>query len=281
MCLPGTVEHVKQRIDEEGLPRIGRRAAIKGGVAAAVASTVVGSTRALAAGDDHHGRRLRDLTHVLNAGFPVYAFDAPKRETVVTVEDDGFYIQKWTLGEHSGTHMDCPGHFVVDGRLAPEIKPEELLVPIVVVDISKRAGDDPDAAVRVRDLERFERRHGRISRGAVVAMYSGWESRVGDPAAYKNVGADGHYHFPGFSIEAAEWLLERRRISAIGVDTLSLDPGESTTFDVHLAVLGADRYGLENLANLKTIPARGAHAYVGLIPWEQGSGGPCRVIATW
>jgi kynurenine formamidase len=280
MCLPGTVEVVKQRIAEEGLSRISRRAVLKGGVAAAAATTLTGAARALAS-EGSHEHRLADLTHVLRAGFPVYAFDPPKRETVVTVEDDGFYIQKWTLGEHSGTHMDCPGHFVVDGRLAPEIEAEELLVPIVVVDISKRAADDSDAAVSVRDLERFERRHGRIPRGAAVAMYSGWERRVGDPAAYKNLGADGHYHFPGFSIEAAEWLLERRRISAIGVDTLSLDPGASTTFDVHLAILGADKYGLENLAHLKSIPPRGAQAYVGLIPWEQGSGGPCRVIATW
>lgn len=199
----------------------------------------------------------------------------------MTVENDGFYIQKWTLGEHSGTHMDCPGHFVTDGRRAPEMKLEELLVPIVVVDISRRAAEDPDAAVAVRDLERFERRHGRIPKGAVVAMYLGWESRVGDPAAYKNVGADGKYHFPGFGIDALEWLLDRRHISAIGVDTLSLDVGESTTFEVHLTVLGADKYGLENLAHLKSIPARGAHAYVGLIPWEEGSGGPCRVIASW
>jgi kynurenine formamidase len=280
MCLPGTVELVKHRIEEEGLPRISRRAAIKGGVATAAAATLTGGARALA-DDDHHGRRLSDLTHVLSAGFPVYAFDAPKRETVVTVENDGFYIQKWTLGEHSGTHMDCPGHFVTGGRRAPEMKLEELLVPIVVVDISRRAADNPDAAVGVRDLVRFERRHGAIPRGAVVAMYSGWETRVSDPEAFKNAGSDGKYHFPGFGIDALEWLLHRRQISALGVDTLSLDVGRSETFDVHVTLLGADKYGLENLAHLKSIPARGARVYVGLIPWEEGSGGPCRVIATW
>ncbi len=280
MCLPGTAELVKQRIDEEGLPRVSRRAAIKGGVAAAAAATLTGGARALA-DDGHHGRRLSDLTHVLNEGFPVYTFDPPKRVTVVTVENDGFYIQKWTLGEHSGTHMDCPGHFVTDGRRAPEMKLEELLAPIVVIDISRRAAKNPDAAVEVRDLVRFERRHGRIPKGAVVAMFSGWETRVDDPAAYKNVGADGKYHFPGFGIDALEWLLDRRHIGAIGVDTLSLDVGESTTFEVHLTLLGADKYGLENLSHLESIPPHGAHAYVGLIPWEEGSGGPCRVIATW
>ncbi|MDQ3662901.1 MAG: cyclase family protein [Actinomycetota bacterium] len=280
MCLPGTVEMVKHRIDKEGLPRVSRRAAIKGGVAAVAGAAVTGGARALA-DDGHHGRRLSDLTHVLTEGFPVYTFDAPTRETVVTVENDGFYIQKWTLGEHSGTHMDCPGHFVSDGRRAPEMRLEELLVPIVVIDISRRAAEDPDAFVTVRDLMRVESRHGRIPRKALVAMYSGWESRVDDPAAYKNAGTDGNFHFPGFGIDALEWLLERRHISAVGVDTLSLDVGESTSFDVHLALLGADRYGLENLAHLKSIPARGARAYVGLIPLEEGSGGPCRIIATW
>ncbi|MGI8519062.1 MAG: cyclase family protein, partial [Actinomycetota bacterium] len=252
----------------------------EGEVGGPVPPPLPGCPRALA-DDGHHRRRLSDLTHVLSAGFPVYTFDPPTRETLVTVENDGFYVQKWTLGEHSGTHMDCPGHFVRDGRRAPEMTLKELLVPIVVVDLSQRAAGDPDAAVSVRDLVRFERRHGRIPKGAVVAMFSGWETRVGDPAAYKNVGADGKYHFPGFGIDALEWLLDRRHISAIGVDTLSLDVGESTTFEVHLTLLGADKYGLENLAHLESIPPHGAHAYVGLIPWQEGSGGPCRVIATW
>ncbi len=110
-------------------------------------------------------------------------------------------------------------------------------------------------------------------------MYSGWESRIDDPAAFKNADASGTFHFPGFGIEAAEWLLSHRQIAGIGVDTLSLDHGPSQTFDVHLAILGADRYGVENLANLGRIRPRGATAMVGLIPWQEGSGGPARVLA--
>jgi kynurenine formamidase len=193
----------------------------------------------------------------------------------------GFYSQEWTFGEHSGTHMDAPGHFVAGARLAPEITPAELFVPVVVVDISARAARNHDAVVQVRDLERYERRHGRIPRHAAVWMYSGWERRVGDPDRFKNTGPDGRYHFPGFGIAATRWLLEHRDITCIGVDTLSLDHGASTTFDVHLTLLGADKYGLEGLANLKRIPPAGSHAYVGLIPFEEGSGGPCRVIARY
>lgn len=277
MCVPGTVQRVRERVENEGLPIISRRAVLGGGAAAVAAAAVLPLP---AVGAPRRTRR-RDLTHVFRAGFPVYAFDPPARRTLVTVENDGFYSQEWTFGEHSGTHMDAPGHFIGDGRRTPEIRLRELVVPIVVIDISERAQGNPDAHVRIADLRAFERRHGRIPDGALVAMYSGWETRVDDPAAYRNADAEGIFHFPGFGIAAAEWLLERRAIAGVGVDTLSLDVGRSQTFDVHLAVLGADRYGLENLANLSRIPPRGATAFVGVVPWEEGSGGPARVAAFW
>ena len=158
---------------------------------------------------------------------------------------------------------------------------DELIRPLVVIDISDRAAADPDTEVTRDDLRTFERRRGRIRRGAVVAMNSGWAARSTSVAAYRNVGADGLQHFPGFSKAAVEWLLEERDIAGIGVDTLSLDPGRSQTFDAHVTLLGADRYGIENLANLDRVPERGATLTVGLIPWEQGSGGPARVFASW
>jgi kynurenine formamidase len=207
--------------------------------------------------------------------------DPPRREPLFNIQDHGFYSQKWTFGEHSGTHMDAPGHFFDEGRRSPEITPQELIVPVVVVDISERAAQDPDTTLTVDDLRRFERRHGRIPEGALVCMNSGWAAKFGDPLAYKGGDSYPGYHFPGFSVDAATWLAERRDVTGIGVDTISLDPGDSTTFPVHVRLLGSDRYGLENLNNLDRIPPRGAVAYVGLIPWEEGSGGPCRVIASW
>jgi kynurenine formamidase len=277
MCLPGTVEAVREQVEADEGRRLDRRTALAGGLAAAAALGF--PTRALA-----HGRskkRLQDLTHVFTEGFPVFTFDTPTREDLVTIPTGGFYSQEWTFGEHSGTHMDAPGHFVTGGRLSPDITPQELIVPIVVIDISRRAEDDPDAMVTVDDLRRFERRHGRIPEGAVVAMDSGWARKIDDPLEFKGGAAFPNYHFPGFGLEAAMWLAERRDVTGIGVDTLSLDPGNSSTFPVHVNFLATDRYGLENLANLDKIPPRGAVAYVGLIPWEEGSGGPCRVIANW
>ena len=167
------------------------------------------------------------------------------------------------------------------GRLSPEITLDELFVPAVVVDISDKVRRDHDAEVTVDDLIRFERRHGRIPRRSAVLMYSGWETMAGSTDLYRGTDASGGYHFPGFDVEAVDWLIERRNITAIGVDTMSLDHGPSATFDVHVNLLGADRWGLENLRNTGNIPPVGTELFVGLIPWEEGSGGPCRVIARW
>jgi kynurenine formamidase len=283
MCLPGTVEIVREQVEQqEGPRRLDRRTAVLTGAAAAVAAAFPGlASGGRPAGHRHGNKRLQDLTHVFRAGFPVFTFDPPARETLITIPSGGFYAQKWTFGEHSGTHMDAPGHFVPGGRLSPEITLEELIAPIAVVDISRRAESDPDATVTVDDLRRYERRHGRIPKGALVCMDSGWARKADDPLAFKGGAAFPNYHFPGFGVEAAMWLAERRDVTGIGVDTISLDPGDSTTFPVHVNFLATDRYGLEGLNNLDEIPARGAVAYVGLIPWEEGSGGPCRVIAGW
>jgi kynurenine formamidase len=280
MCLPGTVESVRDASERGEVPRVSRRAALAGGGAAALAALLPAEAAA------HKGRRRRrrgkvaDLTHVFRAGFPVYVGDAPRRRTLKRFNPDGFYSQEWTFGEHSGTHMDAPGHFVEGLRLVPDLTPRELFAPIAVIDISDRAADDPDAAVGEADIRAYERRHGKIPRGTAVLMNSGWSDNAADEVAAKNVGADGKYHFPGFGGDAVE-LLIKRKAGAIGVDTMSLDPGNSTTFEAHLKWLGTDRYGLENVANLHTIPAHGATLIVGVVPWEEGSGGPCRLLARY
>jgi kynurenine formamidase len=147
------------------------------------------------------------------------------------------------------------------------------------VDIARRASTDPDTVVTVADLRAYERRHGRIDDGAAVLMYSGWGAKVADADAYRGTDTNGVLHFPGFGADACEWLIRRRRIRALGVDTLSIDPGNSVTFDTHKVLNGAERYGVENLANLARLPARGARITVGVIPFRQGSGGPAKVLA--
>ncbi len=290
MCLPGTIETVRAEADELGIvaadhdheeeeapSRLDRRTVLLGGAGAALAA-LLPTTASAAAAEAQHA----DLTHVFREGFPVFGFEPPARRTLVTIRTGGFYSQEWTLQEHAGTHMDAPGHFVPGGRLSPQITLRELVgIPLVIVDISARAARNPDATVTSRDLTRFESRHGRIPNGALVAMNSGWWRKANNPRAFKGGEAFPNYHFPGWRIDAAEWLLEKRNVTAIGVDTISLDPGNSRKFPVHLRWLRANKYGLEGLTNLNRVPPKGARVYVGLIPWERGSGGPSRVIASW
>jgi kynurenine formamidase len=262
-----------------------RRAALVGGAAAAVTAALAGTARA----EDRTprvpirgGRGLCDLTHPLTTGLPMFdPSEAPTRSTAATIEEDGYYLQEWRLFEHTGTHVDAPGHFTAGGRLAPELRIEELVTPAVVIDISSRAADEPDTVVTIDDVRAHERRHGRIPDDAAVLMNSGWGTRFDDPQAYRGADPAGTLHFPGFGADTCQWLLEHRRIRSLGVDTLSIDPGVSTTFDTHLLLTGADRYGLENLASLDGVPPTGATIVVGLIPFEEGSGGPARVLASW
>ena len=286
MCLPGTAEAVRARDEQDAGPRVDRRTVLTGAATAAVAAAFPGAAFAGRRPRGHgRGRRIQDLTHTFRAEFPIYGnpplFDPPSKRVVVNVVPNGFYGQEWRFWEHSGTHMDAPGHFVVNGRFTPEITPQELVLPLFVVDISRKAAANPDAEVTVDDLRRAERGQGRIHRGSLVAMNSGWDVRAGSAQSFRNPDASGVYHFPGFSGKAVEWLIERRDIAAIGVDTLSLDPGNATEFDAHLTLLRADRYGLEGLANLGNVKPNGAMVTVGVVPWQDGSGGPARVLASW
>jgi kynurenine formamidase len=283
MCVPGTIEAVRSHVDEvkedAKAPRLDRRAALLLGAGTALAAAMPGGVRAAG---PRGGKKAQDLTHLFRVGIPMFpGVPRPSRQTHVTVPVNGFYGQIWNFWEHTGTHLDVPAHFIVGGRTSPQLTLDELMARIAVVDISERAARNPDTVVTTDDLRRYERRHGRIKRGSLVAMNSGWDARASSEAAYRNTDSAGTMHFPGWSDDAIEWLIDERGIAAIGVDTLSLDPGNATAFVAHVALLSADRFGIENLANLAEIPPRGATAFVGVIPWEEGSGGPARVVATW
>ena len=171
MCLPGTAEAVRERIEEEGAPTVTRGTLLAGGAAAAAAmfpGAALGGGRG-SGGPSRRFKRMQDLTHLFRAGFPVFGGPEPTRETFFNFPTDGFYSQRWTFTEHSGTHMDAPGHFVPGGRLTPAIEADELMRPLVVVDIRRKAASDPNAMVTVDDLRRFERGSGRIPRGAIRA----------------------------------------------------------------------------------------------------------------
>jgi kynurenine formamidase len=132
----------------------------------------------------------------------------------------------------------------------------------------------------VDDLERWERRHGPIPKGAIVLLQTGWGRHVDNVDRYQNRDATGKLHFPGYSAEAAEWLVRERDVRGIGIDTMSVDRGLSSKFEVHHVVLKAGRYALENVTNVEDLPATGFGVIVAPIKIENGSGGPTRIWAT-
>jgi kynurenine formamidase len=223
-----------------------------------------------------------DLTYTATPDFPLFPGTPPFTiETFATVANDAYYSNNLSHNEHTATHMDAPAHFIADGWTADLIPVQQLIAPLVVIDISERAASDPDAAVTVDDITAWEAANGPLPEGAFVAMYSGWAVHLGDPAAYINLDADGVQHYPGFSDEASAYLVSERTISGAGVDTLSLDPGFSAGFESHINFLGASKYGIENLANLEQVPTTGAYIFVGGPKTLGASGGWVRAIAVW
>jgi kynurenine formamidase len=175
--------------------------------------------------------------------------------------------------------MDAPAHFIADGMTADVLPISRFVCPLVVIDISARAARDHDATVNVADIAAWEKAHGRIPAQACVVMRSGWERRLRKPSGFLNQDDNAVMHTPGFSEEAAAFLVSERSIAGVGVDTLSLDVGASTTFKAHQAVLGAGRWGIECLANLGQVPEVGATVFIAPTKVQHSSGGPVRVYA--
>jgi kynurenine formamidase len=223
-----------------------------------------------------------NLSHANSPATPLWpGSPAFAMETVVTIENDGFYGNVLTFHEHTGTHMDTPGHFFTDGATADRIDPSRLVAPLVVIDITAQAEADVDYGLTVDDIMTWEAEYGPIPAGALVTFTSGWDARIDDAEAFVNVDADGVMHFPGFSPTAAEFLVAERNIVGIGSDTLSQDPGNSTDFGTHVAILGAGKYGIEGVASLGSVPASGATVVVGAANHVNGSGGPARLLALY
>ena len=152
---------------------------------------------------------------------------------------------------------------------------EQLICPLCVIDIAAKAAEDANATVDPEDIEAWISANGAIPAGALVAMQSGWAAKLGDPSFR---GTGDALAFPGFSKAATDMLMEAGA-GAIGVDTLSLDPGNSPDFAVHYSWLPTGRYGIECLAGLDRVPATGATAIVGAPTHKRGTGGPARVFA--
>ena len=224
-----------------------------------------------------------------------YAFS---EETIHWPTEDGFRLEELAYGEteagyfyssykistaeHGGTHLDAPFHFFRGGMSTAQIPLDRLIAPAVVVDVSARA--TPDYRIDVADLEAWEGAHGRIPDGAILLLRTGWGERWPNRLSYLGTERTGpeavaELHFPGIHPDAARWIIDQRNVAAVGIDTPSIDYGQSSGFEAHVIIYGANIPGLENVANLHELPEEGAFVVALPMKVAGGSGGPLRIVA--
>jgi len=198
--------------------------------------------------------------------------------------DLGYFYSAYNVStaEHGGTHLDAPVHFFRGGMAADEIPLDRLIAPAVVVDVSTRAS--PDYLISTGDLEAWENEHGRIPDGSILLLRTGWGDRWPDRLSYLGTGRTGpdavpELHFPGIHPDAARWITEQRNIAAVGIDTPSIDYGQSTGFETHVILYSSNTPGFENVANLGAVPESGAFVVALPMKIAGGSGGPLRIVA--
>jgi kynurenine formamidase len=234
-----------------------------------------------------------DLTQPLSENTPVLILPEPFANTPplsrrrLSRYDDAGPAWAWDvleIGEHTGTHFDAPIHWISgkDGKDVASVGADRLVGPAVVIDRSAECAENPGYLLTVADFEAFEAEHGEIPSGAWVLFRSGWDARAHDSEAFLNAGPEGPVT-PGPDVEAARWLGSERGIAGFGVETVGIDAGAAGTFDpvfpVHQYLLGNDRYGLTQLANLGELPATGAVVIVAPLKLVDGTGSPARVLA--
>jgi len=190
----------------------------------------------------------------------------------------------FTAAEHGGTHLDAPAHFASGGQTTEEVPLERLVGDAVVVDVSKRALADPDYLITKADLRAWERRNGRISRGSIVLLRTGFGQYWPDAERYLGTAERGPdavplLHFPGLGEDGARWLVNRRDVNAVGIDTASIDRGQSTDFLSHRVLGAANTPVFENVAYMDQLPSRGFQVVALPMKIEGGSGGPLRIMA--
>jgi kynurenine formamidase len=230
-----------------------------------------------------HTKRFVDLTHEFGPGIPHWkGFDDEQVETPYTYDSSGFLVQKFTHVGQWGTHIDPPAHFHKGLRSVDQIRPDEMLLRLVVLDVHDKVAQNPDYILSMDDVRAWEKRHGPIPEGAFVAMRTDWSKRWPDQKAIQNVDAAGVAHYPGWSLPVLKYLYETRKITASGHETTDTDPGSATTKDdysLESYILGTDHYQIELLANLDQVPEAGALVMTTFPKPKDGSGFPARVIA--
>ena len=233
------------------------------------------------------GWRLVDLTHTYGGDTLYWPTDTTgfRLETLAEGQTAGGYFyaaKQFTTAEHGGTHLDAPFHFAQGGATTESIPLERLILPGIVLDVSLSAAADPDYLVTSDDVLAWEEAHGRVPKGSAVLIRTGWAARWPDALAYlgdDTPGETANLHFPGIGEAAARLLVEERGVGLLGIDTASVDYGQSTDFIVHRIGAAADVPNLENVADLSTLPPTGFLLAALPMKIEGGTGAPARIVA--
>jgi kynurenine formamidase len=254
---------------------------------AGLALAASGCDRAGSAAVELGTARWVDLSYAFDSATIYWPTAQPFRLEVVSAQRTpaGYYYaaNNFAAAEHGGTHLDAPVHFGEGQWTTDRIPLERLTGPAVVVDTRGADSADRDYLIAIADLEAWQRAHGPMPAGAVVLLRTGRGAFWPDRARYLGTGRTGaaavpELHFPGLDPAAARWLVERN-VDAVGIDTPSIDRGQSTTFEAHQVLAAANIPIFENVAQLDQLPATGAFV-IGLpMKIGGGSGGPLRLVA--
>ncbi len=198
----------------------------------------------------------------------------------------GYYYSAYNFSgaEHGGTHLDAPVHFGQGKKTTDQLGLDQLIGEGIKIDVSAKASADPDYEVSKDDIKAWEAANGKIPEWSIILLQTGWSTRWPDKKAYLGTDQRGpdavkDLHFPGLHPDAAKWLVENRKFKAIGIDTASIDRGQSTTFGSHVALMTNDIPAFENVAELEKLPSKGFQVVALPMKIKGGSGGPLRIIA--
>jgi kynurenine formamidase len=232
--------------------------------------------------------RLVDLTHNYSTETIYWPTEEGFKldEGFEGITEKGYYYSAKTFSapEHGGTHIDAPIHFAKDGRTVDQIPLDKLIGPAIVIDVSNEALANSDYQVSIQDFLDWESSNGQIPERVIILLYTGygryWPNRLKYlGTAKKGKDALTDLHFPGLHPDAAKWLVENRKINAIGLDTQSIDYGKSELFKTHRILSINDIPFFENIANLDKVPSTGALVIALPMKIEGGSGAPLRLVA--
>ncbi len=232
--------------------------------------------------------RIIDLTHPFD-GRTIYwptesGFQFIRGPAGITAKGYYYAANRFAGAEHGGTHIDAPIHFFQDRQTVDQIPLTRLVGEAVVVDVTRACAENRDYQIDVGDFRRWETDHQRQLVDVIVLLRTGWGRYWNDRARYLGTDQTGpaavaDLHFPGLAPAAARWLVEHRAIKCIGIDTPSIDYGQSQQFQSHVTLFQHNVPAMENVANLEKLPSQGATVVALPMKIGGGSGGPLRIIA--